>query len=122
MSFNPRETKPVVEKSETFDRLDIRLGRVISIEIEPGAPKPSYRITADFGKFGQKTTVARLTQHDPGDLKDQLIVGVLNFGSRMVGNTESEFLILGLQYPKADSGEASFLTATVPAKVGGKIF
>ena len=117
-----RDIKPVVDKADTFDQLEIRIGRVTAVEIEPEAQKPSYKITADFGKFGVKTTVARLTSHSPEEILDQLIIGVLNFGTRMVGNTESEFLILGPQYPKADSGEASFLTMNVPAKIGGKIF
>ena len=117
-----KEIKETVSKEETFDKLEIRVGRVVGVEVEPAAPKKSYKITADFGKFGRKTTVARLTQHTEEELKDKLIVGVLNFGSRTVGETVSEFLLLGPQFPKAESGEASFLTATVGAKIGGKIF
>ena len=117
-----KEMKDIVSKEETFDKLEIRLGRVVSAEIESGAHKRSYKIKADFGKFGVKTTVARLTQHEAGELVDRLIVGILNFEARLVGETLSEFLLLGPQYPKADSGEASFLTTIVPAKVGSKIF
>jgi hypothetical protein len=40
--------------AETFDRLEIRVGRVISIEIA-GAAKPSHVLKADFGKFGIRT-------------------------------------------------------------------
>ena len=118
----PKDIKPLVDKTETFDLLEIRIGRVLSVEPALQAPKPSYKVIADFGKFGQKTTVARLTQHEPEDLIDQLIVGILNFGTRIVGETNSEFLLLGPQYPKAESGEASFLTMPVNAKIGGKIF
>ena len=116
------ELKPIVSKENTLDLLDIRIGRVVTVEIEASAPKKSYKITADFGKFGVKTTVARLVNHTVEELKDQLIIGVLNFERRNVGTTVSEFLLLGPQFPKADSGEASFLTMPVQAKIGGKIF
>ena len=49
------EVKPVVAKEKSFDLLDIRTGRVISVEPAENAPKPAYIIRADFGKFGIKT-------------------------------------------------------------------
>lgn len=116
------ETKPIVSKEETFDRLEIRLGRVMAVVIEPSAPKQSYRLTVDFGKFGVRTSVGRFTRHSPEELKGKLVLGVLNFASRTIGDTTSEVLILGVQYPKADSGEATFITPAVDAKIGGKLF
>ena len=116
------EIKPVVSKEETFDRLEIRLGRVLSAEIEPSAPKRAYRLEIDFGKFGKKTSVGRFTQPAPEQLVGHLVIGVLNFEPRQVGDTVSEVLVLGVQYPKADSGEATFLTPAAEAKIGGKVF
>jgi len=116
------ELKPTVSKEETFDKLDIRLGRVVSIEYEESAPKKAYKITVDFGKFGTKVSVGRFTNHDIDTMKGSLVLGVLNFGSTMIGDTESEVLILGVQYPKKDSGEATFITPAVDAKIGGKLF
>jgi tRNA-binding protein len=63
--------KAAVLKEETFDKLDIRLGRVIEASLEPSAPKKSYKLVIDFGKFGIKTSVARLTQHSLEDIKGQ---------------------------------------------------
>jgi tRNA-binding protein len=117
-----QEMKPVVLKEETFDKLEIRLGRVLSVEIEPSAPKNSYKLEIDFGKFGRKTSVARLTQHSKEELQDKLVLGVLNFEPRQVGKTLSEVLVLGVQYPKADSGEATIITPLVDAKIGSKLF
>ncbi len=118
----PEETKPIVSKESTFDLLDIRLGRVMQVELEPSAPKRAYRLTIDFGKFGVKTSVGRFTQHAVEDLKGKLALGVLNFGPRRVGDAVSEVLVLGVQYPKADSGEATFVTPAVDAKIGSKLF
>lgn len=116
------EIKPEVSKEETFDRLEIRVGRIISIEPVADAAKPSYVLKADFGKFGIKTSVARLTQHSVDELAGKQILGVLNFGTREIGGIVSEFLCLGVQFPKADSGEATIVTPLVEAKIGGKLF
>lgn len=116
------EEKETVSKEETFDKLEIRLGRVISIEEEPSAPKKAYKLKVDFGKFGIRTSVGRFTQHTPEEIKDKLVLGVLNFSPRQIGTVTSDVLILGVQYPKADSGEATFVTPAASAKIGGKLF
>lgn len=118
----PEETKPIVSKEEIFDKLDIRLGRVVSVAVAEGTPKPAYVIKADFGKFGVRTSVGRFTKHTPEELVDKLILGVLNFAPRQIGTTLSEFLSLGVQYPKADSGESTIVTPLANAKIGSKLF
>lgn len=88
------EEKEMVSKEETFDKLDIRLGRVMSVEEAPGAPKKAYKLKIDFGKFGVRTSVGRFTHHLPAELMGQLVLGVLNFAPRQVGETLSEVLVL----------------------------
>lgn len=117
-----RQIKPIVSIEETLDKLEIRVGRIISIEIAPDAPKPSYKIKADFGKFCVKTSVGRFTRHSIEELKDRRILGILNFEPRKVGETVSEFFWCGVQYPKAESGEAAIITPLAEAKIGGKLF
>lgn len=116
------EEKQIVSKEETFDKLEIRLGRVLSVEDEPAAPKKAYRLKIDFGKFGIKTSVGRFTQHSKEELQGKLILGVLNFAPRQIGETLSEVLTLGVQYPKAESGEATWISPCIDAKIGGKLF
>ena len=98
------------------------MGRVISVEEAPTAPKKAYKMKVDFGKFGIKTSIGRFTQHAPEEILDKLVLGILNFEPRQIGDTISEVLILGVQYPKADSGEATFITPAANAKIGGKLF
>lgn len=116
------EEKEIVSKEDTFDKLEIRVGRIISVEEEPAAPKKSYRLKIDFGKFGIRTSVGRFAQHSREEIKGRLVLCVLNFSPRQIGDTISEVLTLGVQYPKADSGEATFITPCVDAKIGGKLF
>ena len=117
-----KETKPIVRYEDTLEKLDIRLGRIISCELCESAPKLAYIIKADFGKYGIRQSVGRFTQHSQEDLKDKLILGVLNFEAKNIGGVESQFLCLGVQYPKADSGEATIVTPVANAEVGGKLF
>ncbi len=116
------EQKAFVSKEDTFDRLEIRVGRVVQCEIEPSAPKKAYRLKIDFGKFGVKTSVGRFTQHAAEEIVGKLVMGILNFEPRQIGEVLSEVLILGVQYPKADSGEATFVMPLVEGKIGGKLF
>lgn len=116
------ELKPTVS-IEVLESLDIRLGKILSVELAVDAPKPSYVLRADFGRFGIRSSVARLTSHAPEELIGQSIFGVLNFEPRIVGGIESQFLTLGVQVPKLDSGEATIVTPLNPAaKIGSKLF
>ena len=115
------DTKPVIP-FETFAAVDIRLGRILTVEPAVTAAKPSYKITADFGKFGVRTSVGRFTRHSDEELIGKQIFGVLNFEPREIGGITSEFLTLGVQYPKGESGEATLITPMVEAKLGSKLF
>ena len=117
-----QEIKPIVSKEDTFDRLEVRVGRIVSVEPAAEAAKASYVIRADFGKFGIRTSVGRFTQHCADDLNGKQILGILNFEPREIGGVVSEFLCLGVQYPRAESGEATIITPLVEAKIGGKLF
>jgi len=117
-----QEIKPIVSKEDTFDRLEIRIGRIISVEPAAGTAKASYVIRADFGKFGIRKSVGRVTHHSVEELNGKQILGILNFEPREIGGVVSEFLCLGVQYPKAESGEATPITPMVEAKIGGKLF
>ncbi len=107
---------------DTLDKLDIRVGRVIGAELESRTPKPTYKMEIDFGKYGKRVSYGRFTQHSIEEVKNRLVLGVLNFGARKMGEVLSEVLVLGVQFPKADSGEATFVSPVVDAKVGSKLF
>ena len=117
-----RETKTVVDFEDSFGLLDIRVGRVVEVELEQRTHKPTYKMVVDYGKYGRKTSYGRFTRHPVEEVKNRLVLGVLNFGPRQMGPVTSEALILGVQYPRAESGEATFVSPAVDAKIGGKLF
>jgi len=117
-----KEIKPTVSFEDSFDKLDIRVGRIIEVERETRTHKPTYRMVIDFGKFGTRVSYGRFTRHPVQEVKDRLVLGVLNFEPRQMGPVTSEVLVLGVQYPKAESGEATFVSPAVNVKLGSKLF
>lgn len=117
-----KELKPVVSFEDSFAKLDIRVGRVVEVELETTTHKPTYKMVVDFGKYGKRVSYGRFTQHPLEEVKDRLVLGVLNFEARQMGSVISEVLIIGVQYPKAESGEATFVSPAVNAKIGSKLF
>ncbi len=117
-----KDLKPIVSFEESFDKLDIRVGRVIEVELEKSTHKPTYKMTIDFGKYGKRISYGRFTQHPIEEVKDRLVLGVLNFEPKKMGDVVSEALVIGVQYPKAESGEATFVFPAVTAKIGSKLF
>ena len=117
-----KDLKSIVSFEESFDKLDIRVGRVTEVDLETRTHKPTYKMIVDFGKHGQRVSYGRFTQHPVQEVKDRLVLGVLNFEPRQMGPVISEVLIIGVQYPKAESGEATFVSPAVNAKIGSKLF
>lgn len=117
-----KDVKPTVSFEDSFEKLDIRVGRVIAVELETGTHKPTYKMTIDFGKYGKRISYGRFTQHPVEEVKDRLVLGVLNFEPKKMGDVVSEALVIGVQYPKAESGEATFVSPAVNAKIGSKLF
>lgn len=116
------QIKPVVSYDDSLATLDIRVGRVVEVELETGTNKNTYRMVVDFGKYGKRVSYGRFTCHPIEEVKDRLVLGVLNFTPRAMGPVTSEVLILGVQYPKAESGEATFVSPATNAKIGSKLF
>ncbi len=83
---------------DDFDKLDIRVGKIIEVADFPEARNPSYKLLIDFGdKIGVKKSSAQLTQnYTKNDLQNKLILAVVNFPPRQIGPTISEVLTLGV--------------------------
>jgi len=106
---------------EDFDRVDIRVGRILTAEPNPKALKPAYVLTVDFGaELGVKTSSAQLTVHyTPEQLVGRLVVAVVNFPPKRVAGIKSEVLVLGV--PDAE-GAVVLLEPTQDVPLGGRLF
>jgi tRNA-binding protein len=86
---------------EQFAAVDMRVGRVLSVDEFPEARKPAWKLTIDFGpEIGVKRSSAQITHYAREELEDGLVVGVVNFPPRQIGPFFSEVLVLGALDPE----------------------
>jgi len=80
-----------------FEKVDIRVGKIIQVEDFPKARKPAYKLWIDFGILGVKKSSAQITElYRKNDLMGKLIIAVVNFSSRQIADFKSEVLVLGV--------------------------
>ena len=106
---------------EEFEKVDVRVGRVVEAELFPEARKPSIKLAVDFGpEIGQKRTSAQLTaRYEPEDLVGRRVVAVVNFPPKRIAGFKSEVLVLGVP---DERGEVVLLSPDFDVPEGGKMF
>ena len=80
-----------------FEKVEIRVGRIVQCEPFPEARKPSFKLVIDFGALGLKHSSAQLTAYyEPEELVGTLVLAVVNFPPRRIAGFSSEVLVLGV--------------------------
>ena len=82
---------------DTFNKVDIRLGTVISVKKNEKARKPSLVVKVDFGpEVGIKQSSAQITHYyNEENLLGKQVIGVCNFPEKNIAGVVSQVLILG---------------------------
>lgn len=84
---------------EDFEKVDIRVGKVIDVQDFPEARKPMYKMKIDFGtEIGVKQSCGQYTQnYTKDDLMGRLVLGCVNLEPRHIGPEISEVLTIGVE-------------------------
>lgn len=84
---------------EDFEKVDIRLGKIVDVKDFPEARKPAFKLWIDFGEeIGTKRSSVQLVgTYEKEELMGLLVACVVNFPVRRVGPFDSEVLTLGFK-------------------------
>jgi tRNA-binding protein len=105
---------------DDFNKVELRVGRVISATAFPEARKPAYVLQVDFGPdIGIKKSSAQIThRYRPEDLIGRLVVGVINFPKKQIGPLMSECLVTGFH---DEQGEVVLCVPDQSVPLGSKL-
>ena len=106
---------------DEFQRLDIRVGCIVSAEPLKGARTPAYALRIDFGaELGTRQSSAQLTVHyAPEALIGRQVLAVVNFPPRRIAGFRSEVLTLGLP---DEAGDVVLIQPDREVPLGGQLF
>lgn len=107
---------------DDFQKLDIRVGKIIEVNDFPEAKKPAYKLKIDFGaEIGVKNSSVQIVAlYSKEELIGKLVLGVVNFPPRKIGPFESEVLTLGV--PDRDGNVILITPDKTDPIIGGKLF
>lgn len=86
---------PIINYQD-FDRVEMRVGRVLAVDEFPEANKPSYLLRIDFGPdLGERRSAAAIAdEYEEQELVGKQVVAVTNFPPKQIANHMSEVLVL----------------------------
>jgi tRNA-binding protein len=104
---------------EDFEKVDIRTGTILEVTDFPGARKPAYQLTIDFGELGIKRSSAQITAlYAKEEIIGKQVIAVINFPVKQIANFFSECLVLGVYN---ENNDVVLLQPTLPVKNGSKV-
>ncbi len=82
---------------QDFERVELRVGTLISAAPNEKALKPAYVLQVDLGELGIRTSSAQLTAHYSTDqLLGRQVLCVCNFAPKRIAGVRSEVLVAGV--------------------------
>jgi tRNA-binding protein len=106
---------------DDFQKLNIRVGKIVAVEDFPEAHSPTYKLTIDFGpEVGVKKSAAGLAiLYKKEELKGRLVLGVVNFPPRQIGPFSSDVLTRGVSDKE---GKCILVVPEKEAPLGAKLY
>jgi tRNA-binding protein len=104
---------------DDFAKVDMRVGRIVSVKPFERARNLSYKVEVDVGPLGRKWSSAQITNYSEAELVGRLVVCVVNMPPRNVAGFHSEVLILGAKNARS---EVILLSPLAEVALGEQVF
>ena len=99
---------------DDFEKIDIRTGTILEVNDFPGAKKPAYQLSIDFGELGIKKSSAQITAlYTKEAIIGKQVIAIVNFPVKQIANFFSECLVLGVYN---ENNEVVLLQPSLPVK------
>ena len=104
-----------------FEKVDIRVGRIVGATVFERARKPSFKVCVDLGpEIGFKWSSTGVRElYSAEELVGQLVLAVVNFEPRNIAGFMSEVLVLGVP---DQQGRVVLVTPQRDVPLGGKLY
>ncbi|RZJ83002.1 MAG: tRNA-binding protein [Massilia sp.] len=103
-----------------FDKLELRVGRIVQATLNTKARTPAYKLVIDFGELGTRQSSGQYTALYTADaLVGRLVVCAMNLGSIRIGGYESQVLVIGA---RSESGAPILVSPEREAPLGAELF
>ncbi|HKT21927.1 MAG TPA: tRNA-binding protein [Nitrososphaerales archaeon] len=101
-----------------FAKVEMKVGRIISVDDIPEARKPMYKLRVEFGDGVSRQCVAGIKdRYSKEELMDKVVVAVVNLEPKSVAGVASECMLLAA----FNDSELSLLTPERKVTVGTKV-
>ena len=106
---------------QAFALVEMRVGRIVRVELNARAKKPAYKLWIDFGpEIGTKTSSAQIVaNYSELDLQGRLIVCATNLGTRNIAGFMSEVLTMGMD---DENGNVVLLQPAKDVPLGNRVY
>lgn len=107
---------------EDFEKVDIRVGKIVDVQDFPAARNPAFQLKIDFGPEIRikSSSVQAVGAHTKEELLGMLVVCVVNFPEKRIADFKSQVLTLGFKNTK-DIGWVLITPAKDSVELGSKL-
>ncbi len=103
---------------EDFAKVQMKVGKIVSVEDIPEARKPMYKLRVEFGDGISKQCVAGIKdRYTKEELADKIVVAVVNLEPKSVAGVTSECMLLAA----FNENELSLLAPERKVSLGSKV-
>lgn len=110
-----------VSPYQAFQLVEMRVGRIVRVELNSRAKKPAYKLWIDFGsEIGTRTSSAQIVaNYSVNDLENRLVICATNLGTRNIAGFISEVLTMGVD---DENGNVTLLQPSKDVPLGMKVY